>query len=117
MTENKLIDIDRLMKEFSGDEEILAEISSVFEAELPKMLAAIEIAIRSGDMKSLERTAHTLKGAVSNFQSPRVKDAAFALEKQGRENQKDDVNESFIRLKELLNRLLDELHILLKKAS
>jgi hypothetical protein len=27
------------------------------------------------------------------------------------------VNESFIRLKELLNRLLDELHILLKKAS
>ena len=64
-----LIDMDRLMKEFAGDEEILAELCGAFRAELPKMMLSIANAVQAKDSKALEFSAHTLKGAVANFQA------------------------------------------------
>lgn len=117
MTEITLIDKDRLMKEFSGDEEILADVCQLFEMELPKMMRAIETAIVVNDMKALELNAHTLKGAVANFQAPKVKDAAFHLEKQGRENNPENANESLRTLRTLTEALVRELHLLIHKAE
>lgn len=112
-----LIDEDRLMKEFAGDEEILAELCVVFEAELPKMLGSIETAIQSKEMDSLERCAHTLKGAVANFHAPLVKEAAMTLEKQGRERDFENIQVNFEKLKKVLDELRQELNRLVKHAS
>lgn len=112
-----LIDKDRLMNEFAGDEEILAELRDAFLGELPKMMNAIESAIKDANAKALEHSAHTLKGAVANFQAPAVKDAAFVLEKQGREGVMTAASENFAALRTLMNVLTAELATLLRKAA
>jgi HPt (histidine-containing phosphotransfer) domain-containing protein len=113
----KLIDNVRLMNEFAGDEEILAELSDSFIAELPKMMAAIQDSISSNDSKSLEISAHTLKGVVANFQAPAVKQAAFLLETQGREKNFEGVDENFKKLKVIIDEMIVELWSVLKRAG
>ncbi len=113
----RLIDRQRLMSEFAGDEEILAELRDTFVGELPKMMTAIESAISAGDAKALEIAAHTLKGAASNFQTPLIKEAAFVLENQGKEKSMAGAVENFAKLKTLMDELLIELANLITKVA
>lgn len=113
----RLIDRQRLMSEFAGDEEILAELRDTFVGELPKMMTAIESAISAGDAKALEIAAHTLKGAASNFQAPLIKEAAFVLENQGKEKSMAGAVENFAKLKTLMDELLIELANLITKVA
>ncbi len=112
-----LIDRERLRMEFAGDEDILRELRDVFMGELPKMMSAIEAAVRAGDAHAVERAAHTLKGAVSNFQTPLVRDAAFVLEQQGRANNLAGSTENFSKLQDLMGHLVIELETVINKAS
>ena len=113
----RLIEKERLLNEFAGDEEILAELRDTFLGELPKMLARIDSAISRADAAALESSAHTLKGAVSNFQTPPVQMAAFALEKQGHEKNLNGAADNFAHLKSLLDELLIELDSLLTQVA
>ena len=112
-----LIDKARLFNEFAGDEEILAELRDTFLSELPKLMNAIEATIKDGNAKGLEHSAHTLKGAVSNFQTQKVKDAAFALENQGRQGSLDGAAANFETLKQLMSELQNELATLTSKNA
>jgi HPt (histidine-containing phosphotransfer) domain-containing protein len=112
-----LIDKQRLLNEFSGDEEILVDLRRVFLAELPKMMAALEKSIRDGDAKDLEYRAHTLKGAVSNFQTEAVKEAAFLLENQGREGAIKGAQENFDKLKQLIIEFTKELDAIIDRIA
>jgi HPt (histidine-containing phosphotransfer) domain-containing protein len=104
-----LIEKKRLLNEFAGDEEILIELRRVFLAELPKMLAAIEMAIRHGNAPAIESSSHALKGAVSNFQTPVVRDAVYALELTGRDGKVEVAAAQFNELTKLLLELSKEL--------
>src|SRR5262249_1948141 len=50
-----------------GDAELLKEIAMLFLEEYPRVLDELRNAIARGDARSVERTAHGLKGSVSNF--------------------------------------------------
>lgn len=113
----RLIDKEQLMNEFAGDEEILAELRDTFIGELPKMVGAIKSAIAAADAKALQMSAHTLKGAVINFQVPLIKDATFTLEKQGKDKNMNGAAENFAKLQGLLDELLIELGNLLIKVA
>jgi HPt (histidine-containing phosphotransfer) domain-containing protein len=113
----RLIDKERLMKEFAGDEEILAELRDTFVGELPKMISAIESSISAADANALEIAAHTLKGAASNFQVSLIKEAAFVLEVQGKDKNMTGVAENFAKLRALLDELLIELASLITKVA
>jgi HPt (histidine-containing phosphotransfer) domain-containing protein len=110
-----LIDKERLLNEFAGDEEILAELREAFLGELPKMLDSIQKALSDKNAKALEHSAHTLKGAVSNFQTPKVKEAAFTLENQGRQGTLDGADQNFATLKQLIDELKIELATITQK--
>ena len=56
----------------------------IFLAEYPVLLADIRQAIALGDAYKLERAAHSLKGAVSNFAVPAATQSAYRLEMLGR---------------------------------
>ena len=104
-----LIDKQRLMQEFAGDEEILRDMTEAFQAELPKMMAGVEEAVREGDAKKLEHAAHSLKGAISNFQTAVLKDASFSLEKMGRAGELAGAKDEFEKLKVLIESFNKEL--------
>jgi HPt (histidine-containing phosphotransfer) domain-containing protein len=108
-----LINKKHLLNEFAGDEEVLLELRRVFLAELPKMLLAIESSISSGNAQALEASAHALKGAVSNFQTPTVREAVFALEQNGREGKIQESVTQFQELRQMLGALTRELDSLI----
>jgi HPt (histidine-containing phosphotransfer) domain-containing protein len=67
-----------------GDVDLLKEIAILFLDDYPKSLIELREAIDAGDAKRVERTAHGLKGSVSNFGARPAVDAALRLETMGR---------------------------------
>jgi two-component system, sensor histidine kinase and response regulator len=80
MVLDRAVALDRV----GGDEELLAEVAQLFLEDYPNSMREIDEAVSKGDAKLLERAAHTLKGAASNFGANPVVDSAFALEMAGR---------------------------------
>ena len=79
-----LLDRSVALERVGGDEELLKEIAGLFLIEYPILLQDIRAALARADAESLERSAHSLKGAVSNFEARLAFDAALRLETIGR---------------------------------
>jgi HPt (histidine-containing phosphotransfer) domain-containing protein len=60
-------------------------MAPLFLEEYPRFLAQIQEAIDKKDPSSLSYAAHTLKGSVGNFAASDAFEAAFALERFGRQ--------------------------------
>ena len=82
-----MFDETALLEDFAGDEDILREACAVFLKELNNMLGDVRAALAAGDLKTLERAAHSLKGAASNFRADSVTQAAQALETAAKQGQ------------------------------
>lgn len=100
------LDREIALSRVGGDMDLLKEIGQLFLDDAARMLAAIESAVKAKDAKAIDRSAHTLKGCVSNFGAIRLYEAAFALEKMGRNNDLARVDMEF-RILERELRLLE----------
>ena len=93
-----------------GDDlELLQEIARLFLDDAPNMMSAIEQAIAAHDADALGRSAHTLKGCVSNFGAADAYEAALNLEKLGRTGDLDRAADGMERLRRSLEDLRPEL--------
>ena len=93
-----------------GDDlELLQEIARLFLDDTPNMMSHIEQAIAARDADALGRSAHTLKGCVSNFGAAEVYEAALNLEKLGRNGDLDNARDGLDRLRRSLENLRPEL--------
>ena len=63
-----------------GDAELLSELSTMFLDDASSSLAALREAVEEGDPLTVERVAHTLKGAAGNMGAPGM--AAICAELQ-----------------------------------
>ena len=70
------IDRQVALSRVGGDAELLKEIAQLFIDDYPRAMADIRQAADRGDAKSLERSAHGLKGSVANFGAPSAVEAA-----------------------------------------
>ena len=75
-----VIDETRLLSEFGGDQEILAELRDLFMEHVPPLFQEIEAAIASGDAQEISKNTHSLKGACSTYGAPRLAMACKAAE-------------------------------------
>jgi HPt (histidine-containing phosphotransfer) domain-containing protein len=87
----------QVLAHFEGDKDLLREVAHLFLDEGAAWLEAVRAAVAARDGKAIHRTAHTLKGSVSNFLAAEEPDAAndpayrtaaaaLALERLGAEN-------------------------------
>ncbi len=97
------VDLSNVMEALDGDIDLLKDLIHDFLEEIPKQLNDLQTCIESQNSKSIERKAHSLKGAVANFGARHAYEAANELEIAGRDA-KLDVTES------LFNKLQHELH-------
>ncbi len=79
-----LFDPRPMLRRISDDSDLFRELIRLFQEDSPRMLQALRAAIEAADAESVERTAHLLKGAVSNFAATEVVQAAQHLENMGR---------------------------------
>jgi two-component system, sensor histidine kinase and response regulator len=98
-------DRNALIDSLGGDLELYGEIVRLFLSHYPSELEALQRNLAAGDAESLHRTAHSLKGAISNFAAPRATAAARTLEQALKGGMADNaatlVDETIIAVHEL----------------
>jgi HPt (histidine-containing phosphotransfer) domain-containing protein len=80
----QLFEEDELLERVDNDVEFLADTVQMLATDGRALLVELKTAVASGDAPAIGRTAHTLKGMISNFCSPTVQSLAFDVEKAGR---------------------------------
>lgn len=104
-----MINENELKTHFAGDEELILELVTVFEETYPETISGIKNSIVKNDFKNLELHAHTLKGMIANFFAADLKDAAFELEKMGREQNIHDPDATIQKLESEIPNMVKEL--------
>jgi two-component system sensor histidine kinase/response regulator len=81
---SRTIDVAQLLDRIDDDRSFLAELVEVFRRDYPQNLEAVSTAIATHNAADLQRTAHTLKGALGNLSATRAASLAAELERMGR---------------------------------
>jgi two-component system sensor histidine kinase/response regulator len=79
--------LDSILEAVGGNVRLLARVRDAFATQTPRLLASLRAAIEAGDGEALYRSAHTLKGAIGNFDVPDAVEAARQLERAGQSSQ------------------------------
>jgi len=86
-----VIDETRLLEEFGGDQEILAELRDLFMEHVPPLVEEIIQSAATGDMDAISKQAHSLKGACATYGAPRLAMVCKIVELSGRAGDNDKV--------------------------
>jgi two-component system, sensor histidine kinase and response regulator len=103
------LDMAAALDRLGGDRDLYDELVGVFKEEYPNIEAELRRAVESRDAKTLERSAHTLKGSSANLGAVGVSNAALELEKLARSGELDGAGERFKILQQEVERLYSEL--------
>jgi len=99
------IDRDEIIQRFGEDLELLDEVAGLLIKGLPASLVSLRDAIAGGDAVGLERAAHALKGAISQFTCKGPFETASRLERMGREQRMSDAEGALATLTDQCQRL------------
>ena len=99
------LDLPVALARVGDDEELLREIAQIFVAQCPGVLAEVRAAAEAGDAGALERTAHALKGSVSNLGAETARLVAGEIEEMVRSSNLDGINQALADLAEALSAL------------
>jgi signal transduction histidine kinase/CheY-like chemotaxis protein len=80
-----VFDWSEAMKSVNGDQELFNEIAGLFLESSAANMDSIQEGIVRSDAGAVERAAHSLKGSVANFGARRAFNAAYRLERMGKE--------------------------------
>jgi two-component system, sensor histidine kinase and response regulator len=88
-----------------GDEALLADLAKLFCDESPRMMAAMHEAVVDRDSDRIQRSAHSLKGAVATLAAQRTFEAALRIERLGRSGDMSQVDKAYALLEIHVRRL------------
>jgi two-component system, sensor histidine kinase and response regulator len=100
-----VFDANALLERVEGDHELLRELLALFFREYPKLLEEISRAMDYRQAVQVERASHSLKSALLNLSAKRAAEAAYQVERSGR-------NADFQEVAAAIPRLRDELTLL-----
>ncbi|HEO65192.1 MAG TPA: response regulator, partial [Spirochaetes bacterium] len=100
-----VMDAKVALNRLDGNLGILKELATLFIDQGTKDIEAIQSAISKKDGKKLLYSAHSLKGAVSNFEARKAYEAAYRLEMMGQNDDFSDADRAFTVLEEELQQL------------
>ena len=105
----KLLEFESSLKRLGGDEELFKEFVEIFFEDTPELMKGIEEGLNVSDARAVEKSAHALKGLVSNFGAKDFVDISSEIEKSGREGSLADSPKDFKKLQRLYETLCVEL--------
>jgi HPt (histidine-containing phosphotransfer) domain-containing protein len=97
-----VFDREAALENVGGDAELLAELAVIFAEEYPPLIDAVCAGIATGDGEQVQRTAHSIKGAVSPFAAQAAYDAALRLENMGTDANLSGANDALADLEQQL---------------
>lgn len=102
-------DRDISLQRLGGDEKLLATLAGFFLEDAPLLLAQLEEANQSGDLKIVAHRAHSLKGLSSTFEAIPFQEVAAEVESLARAGNQAHVDQSLSPLKSEFKRLVSAL--------
>jgi PAS domain S-box-containing protein len=105
----RIFDRKMLLDRLDGDEELIKGIIAAFLEDLPNLIKGLEKALAEKDVQSLERQAHSLKGAAANVEAGALKTIAREMEKAGKEERLELAESLFPKLNEEVERFKEVL--------
>jgi signal transduction histidine kinase/CheY-like chemotaxis protein/HPt (histidine-containing phosphotransfer) domain-containing protein len=103
------IDFDSLLERVENDTALLEEMIDLFLDSSPRLLSEIEAGLEELNPSRIQNAAHALKGALQNLSAGPGAEAAFCLEKMGRNQNLVSADIMLDQLKAELQRLRCEL--------
>ena len=103
--EGVLPDRNALLQRVGGSWEKVEKILAVFQGEVSRSMAEIRAAIDRGDATRIERTAHSLKGAIGVFGKSAAYNAAETLEFMGHAGDLTEIGDVYHSLEKLVHEL------------
>lgn len=73
-----------LLERVGNDMGFLAETVEMLAADGRTLIGEVRAGIQKGDAAAVGRSAHALKGMISNFCAPAAQEGALAIEKMGK---------------------------------
>ncbi len=113
----QMFDEKELLERVDNDLSFLSDTVHMLETDGRSLMDEIRLAVQAGDAAAIGRTAHTLKGMVSNFCSPAVQAMALAAEQAGKAGDCAAVIVIAGALESSLEMLIDELGAFVKARS
>jgi HPt (histidine-containing phosphotransfer) domain-containing protein len=98
-----------ILERIGDNQELLNELIQLFLGEAPQLIEAMRNALQQGDMRELGRSAHSMKGAASNFSAYGTVSAASQLENDANNGDSESAKASLATLEAVFERLLPEL--------
>jgi signal transduction histidine kinase/CheY-like chemotaxis protein/HPt (histidine-containing phosphotransfer) domain-containing protein len=99
-----------MMARLSDDEELARTLIECFLDDVPKQILALRGYLETGDAKSAERQAHTIKGASASLGGEALRAVAFEMEIAGKAGELEvittrlpELETQFARLREAMN--------------
>jgi len=112
-----LLDLDLTRKRLADDETLLRHVARVFVRTVPELLNAVRTALAANDSERAYAEAHSLKGAVAVFESPRVLEAIVAVEAHANNYNAAAAQSAFVAAQALVERLASELSLMYPQDS
>jgi HPt (histidine-containing phosphotransfer) domain-containing protein len=103
------LDRASILERLEGSQELLTELVQLFLGEAPQLIEAMRKALQQGDMQELARSAHSMKGAASNFSAHGTVAAASQLENYAKKGDAESAKAALATLEAIVERLLPEL--------
>jgi len=110
------LDRASILKRLEGNQELLTELVQLFLGEVPQLIEAMRSALQQGDMQELGRSAHSMKGAASNFSAYGTVNAASQLENEAKNGDSESAKASLAILEVVVECLLPELENLCQES-
>lgn len=108
---------EELNERLDGDMELFRELADIFVTDSTSLLEKIQESLDNGDAAAVGKSAHTLKGAVSNFSAKKAFDTALTLEKIGKTGDLAEAPDAFKDLKIEVQHARDAIEALAKEDS
>jgi CheY-like chemotaxis protein/HPt (histidine-containing phosphotransfer) domain-containing protein len=105
---------EMFLQRMMGDKEFAYDVAAGFMEELPALLSALREEFAHGNLESIWKQAHKIKGSAANVGGEALRDAAFELEQVGKAGDLSqvaklisDLEEQTVRLHEALRQWTD----------
>ena len=106
------LDRAAILERLEGSQELLAELIHLFLGEAPELIGTMRKALHEGNAVELARTAHSLKGAASNFSAYGTANAASKVEIDAKKGDLESAKANLATLELFVEHLLPELSYL-----
>jgi two-component system sensor histidine kinase/response regulator len=108
-----IINRDSLRERLEGDFDLFVELAELFAKESSNLLAAVEDAVKNKNGEKIGKSAHTIKGAISNFSADKAYQAALTLERIGKDGDLEKSDEALESLKKEIDRMKAALSLMI----